>query len=348
MSRHSASIRISAWGAASSLASTARQTGFFLRAGRKSVGLSPFIDQWGEQIPLAYNPTLPAEMTGFKRMVELGTQALRSAWPPPEQALPRRPRIALALPETFAAVPGSAELNDNGVHFLRAFQSSLPTQLRTEPIAAFPLGRAAGVKAVDQAASWIDSGEADAVLAGGVDSYYDWSRLESLLGQDRLLTDDNLDGFFPGEGAAFALLCPGSGPSVARIAGIGTGIESAPIVSGSNSRADGFTAALRQAVGELKLFQRRCDFWFSDLTHEQYGLKEFQILITRFADVFGRQTHLQTPLRELGNIGAATIPMFLALSCESWLRGYSPDRFAVCLAASDTGLRGALLLEGME
>ena len=69
-----------------------------------------------------------------------------------------------------------------------------------------------------------------------------------------------------------------------------------------------------------------------------------QHVIGRFGDVFGTATELETPLKELGDAGAASLPLLAALGAEAWRLGFAADRTAVLACGSDDGARGALLL----
>jgi len=51
---------------------------------------------------------------------------------------------------------------------------------------------------------------------------------------------------------------------------------------------------------------------------------------------------LETPARELGEVGAATLPLYAVLALEGWQRGYAADTQALCFASSLHGLCGAL------
>src|SRR3569833_2400769 len=111
------------------------------------------------------------------------------------------------------------------------------------------------------------------------------------------------------------------------------------------SKAVGITNAMNAASALLRSSFVQSRYWLIDLTHEMYGIKEFQTVIARFGDIMGTNSVIDTPLREIGNMGAATLPLFAALACESWAQGYAPDRVCVASAGSDNGLRGVLVLE---
>ena len=124
---------------------------------------------------------------------------------------------------------------------------------------------------------------------------------------------------------------------------VGLAREPHPIGSETPSQARGLSAALEAALWPLREVGRRTNFWLLDNTHEAYATQELQNIIARFGDVLGLQSELQMPSRDLGDIGAATIPMFLTLGAEAWRRGYANDAVAIAAASSDQGARGAVL-----
>ena len=330
------------WSVISALGSTAAQTGFFLRAGANNVRLTPFIDEWGERVQMCCVTSLSQTLTGIERMLSLATRALTPLY---EQLRPGA-RIALALPERFASEPLMNSLNEEGQMFAKRFSLEISAVAKGVQVDYFPAGRAGGTVALERAIDWLMRRETKFAIAGGVDSFYEWRMLEALQKQDRLLTQDNLDGFIPGEGAGFFALSRDY-PSSARIVAFGSGVEPKSVLSNDASLAKGITQAMNAAIQPLREAGRRSTYWVVDLTHETYGIKEFQTVITRFGDVLGAPTRLETPLREFGNVGAATLPIFVALACEAWTRKYAADQFCVVLAGSDNGLRGALLLEAV-
>lgn len=343
------------WGAVSALGMNASQTALMLRAGQNQVRESPFIDVWGERVRMSFAPTLPQDLAGEGRLLQLADCALRQAVVPVKRLLARgRVRAALALPERLADPRKPKRLSAAGYRLLDRIESLLHRDFPKLDVVAFPAGHAAGASALEQAMRWLAEERLDGVIVGGVDSYYDWDALEPLSGDDLIITPDNIDGLVPGEGAAFGVLvCRAAlgladAHPVARVAGVGTGTEPNLADAESACLAEGFTTALDRAASPLRAAGRRSSFWWTDLTHESYRLKEFQIVIARFGDILGVDTALRTPARELGDLGAATLPMFWALSAEAWRAGYASDSIAVCLAGSRGGERGATVLEAIE
>ncbi len=328
-------IGLGSWGAVTALGRTARRTALFLRAGKSHLTEVPFIDVFGERTAMALAPGLPLDLNGPERLAALAIPALLEALDPWHQCKRQAPiRTALCLPDD-ADAPRIKSTIESAI-------GSRGLQLVIESVFE---GRAAGAHAIKMASDWLINGDASVVIVGGVDSQYDGLALARLASDRRLIGPETVEGFIPGEAAAFLVLAAAGATAspTATLEALGIGSEPAPLHSEEATSAVGLTQALSDAVGPLRAARRRTNAWLTDLTHEPYKIREFQIVIARFGDVLGTETALAMPLRELGDVGAATLPLLTALAAESWHAGYAADDTAVCLAGSDGRQRGALL-----
>jgi 3-oxoacyl-[acyl-carrier-protein] synthase I len=182
------------------------------------------------------------------------------------------------------------------------------------------------------------------VIWGGVDTLHDWEVLQALEKEDRLLTAENVDGVRPGEAAAFVVLGPPHAEGDVAVLGVGLGREPCPVGSQQPCMSDGLSHALEAAVEPLRGAQARSNCWLLDTTHEAYGTHEVQNIIARFGDVMGQDTDLQMPFKELGDVGAASMPLLAVLGAQAWRFGHARDDTAVITASSEHGARGAMLL----
>ena len=334
---------VAAGEAITSLGETAAETSLFLRAGIENVGASDFIDAQGQRVQLCACPALPPDLPGPARLLALAAHAIRAlqARLPADADACESPAMVLCLPERMAAGGDGLALNEAGSAFVASLRAHLPRNWRDVRIEALPCGRAAGAAAMQRALQLLDAHEV--VLWGGVDTLLDWAVLEALERDQRLMSADNIDAVRPGEAAAFlALVRPGGGQASVLAAGGGReprilGAE-APCVSA------GFTEALDVAVAPLRAAGRRCRSWLLDATHEASATREVQNVIGRFGDVIGVDSELRMPLKELGDVGAAAMPLLAVLALQAWRQGVARDRCALVTGSSDAGLRGALLL----
>ena len=329
-----------AWETVSSLGENAAETALLLRAGINNVGPSRFVDATGQRMMLCRAPAVPPDLDGGARVAVLAQLALDRLVG--MSAAPIRPVLLLALPERYATGPLSAQLSAEGESCLEALRARLPNALQGIDIEAFPFGRASGAVALRRALALVETDRC--VIWGGVDTLHDWAVLEALDQGDRLLTAENVDGVRPGEGAAFVRLGPADTPGAMHILGVGTGREPNPIGAEEPCHSEGLSAALEAAVEPLRAAQRRSNYWLLDNSHEAYATQELQNVIARFGDVLGLQAELQTPLQELGDVGAAAMPLLVVLCAEAWRLGFATDDTAVITGCSESGARGALLL----
>jgi hypothetical protein len=329
-----------AWEAVTSLGESAAETALMLRAGLNNVAPSRFIDAKGQRVMMCWAPAVQPDILGIERAAALSHLALARL----EEAIEfsRPATLLLALPERYASHETNFKLETEGLKFLKVLRAGLPQSLESIDIEVFPFGRAAGVLALPRALELVDEGKV--VIWGGVDTFYDWTMLEALERANRLLNVDNVDGVRPGEGAAFIVLGPADAPDAIRLLGFGTGREPNPVGSEESCRSAGLTAALESALAPLRAASVRTNCWLLDNSHEAYATHELQNVIARFGDVLGLSGELQMPLQELGDVGAAAMPLLAVLGAEAWRLGYANDDLAIVTGCSQGGVRGALLL----
>ncbi|WP_250475598.1 hypothetical protein [Caballeronia sp. GAFFF1] len=344
LSAQAALARCVAWDAVTSLGESAAETLLLLRAGLCNVTESRFVDAAGKRVMLCRAPTVPPEIAGVERIEMLGHDALdglcmrlRDAGRDVRDAIKgRRPALlCLCLSAHFAG--------DEVIRRLRECFGAVFSGIELE---VFPFGRAAGAPALARAVQRLDEGRL--VIWGGVDSLHDWRVLDALERSHRLLTDDNIDGVRPGEAAAFVALEAARGRTDVGVYGIGAGREPYPVGTEATSRAAGLNGALDRALRALRAAGERSNAWLLDASHEDYATHELQNVIPRLADVLGLRAGLNMPLKELGDPGAAAMPLLAVLAAEGWRLGIAEDDTAVLTGCSDDGARGAVLLGATE
>jgi hypothetical protein len=331
--------------AATCLGETLSETSLLLRAGISGVGLVDLIDADGRRVMACASPALPVDLGATERMVALASHVLGRVPPgagADALATRRPPILLLCLPERFAEPARPFELNAPGRDFLAKFTAALPAGWASADIETFPLGRAAGATAMARAMQLAES-RRDMVW-GGVDSLLDWPSLEPLVRQDRLMTMENVDGLRPGEAAAFSRITAAA-RGQAWVAGLGLGREPHPGGHGGICLSEGFSQALTGATAPLRSAGERCGLWLMDTSHERHATRELQQVLARFGDVLGTPADVRMPFKELGDVGAASLPLLAALALAAWEQGTAGDDIALLAAGSEDGARGALLLE---
>ena len=329
-------------GARTPLGLEACQTGFLFRAGFATmeptdVGLE------GGEITACRQTVLAEDRFGVERAVALATPALDEALGALGTSEPLRAKLILSLDRRRE---GDAEaLADQLFARCRARLASCKLML-------IHGGEAGPCHALPAALSSLAAGEIDVVLLGGVHSDIDPLAIATLAEEGRLYDHDNLDSVIPGESAAFVALAAaatarrlGIQPR-AWLCGLGAGIEPArrdnDLVTGP---ARAFTAALRQASAPLEERDLRAGWLLTTMGLEAWNLPEWQALHVRASNVLGPPHRYDSPAQRIGTVGGAAAPLFITLVAEGFARGYAPSPLALLLLASDSGERGALVLQ---
>jgi 3-oxoacyl-[acyl-carrier-protein] synthase I len=328
------------WQAVTSLGESVEETAVLLRAGSCNLEDTRFVDVQGRSIRMCVAPAIDPALSGVQRFLSLAGLAL-------ERLASRRSdeaavaHLVLVLPRDLADADARSSVESIRT-LVSTLQSQLPQPFWGAAITALPYGSAGGALAMQRALELVRHGEA--VLWGGIDSWHHWDRLEPLLSADRLITDDNVDGIRPGEAAAFVLMRAAQPGDAIACTGLGLGREPHPRGLTGACHSDGLTRALEAALAPLRAAGRGCAQWYLDTSHEAHSTHELQNVIARFGSFIGARAEMHTPLKELGDVGAASMPLLAALAAQAWRDELTNDNDSVITGCSDDGARGALLL----
>jgi 3-oxoacyl-[acyl-carrier-protein] synthase-1 len=203
---------------------------------------------------------------------------------------------------------------------------------------------------MEEAVLRIRMGQSKFCLVGGADSYQDGNTLAWLDGTGRLKSNRNRDGLIPGEAAAALLLesrrqAEARGEKIlARIEGLGRGLEKNPRESGRPSGGTGLVQALRAAMGNAEN-PLEVEWVAGDLNGESYRAREWGLSQVMLLEHFRRLKHIWHPADSLGDVGAASGAVLVSLAARAWDKEYAPAEKCLIFAGSDDGSRGALLLQ---
>ena len=209
-------------------------------------------------------------------------------------------------------------------------------------------GRAAGIDIIDFAFRYLNDQSNKFILVGGSDSYMDYSRIDPLAQEDRLLSESNMDGFAPGEAASFLLLTPH--PDLAfkhngHIVALnppGIADEVGHLHSEDPYRGEGLDQAFKQA---LKIqIQPDIHSIYSSMNGESHWAKEYGVAFTRNKQNFLETVKTEHPADILGDLGSATGSMLIALAADD-LYNNNTARSHLVYSSSDAAKRGAIVLE---
>ena len=320
------------------------QVAMGVRAGRMDPRPCSFRDKRGQIIGSCRVGGLPLDVVGHDRLLGLAAPALREAWPVDfASSLP----MVLALPET-GRPDDDSRYGPAFIDALRA-KSRCPIDLQRSTVVRG--GHAGFVMALEVAANMLHKAglgqTPPAVVVGGVDSYHHEGVLQWLDGDHRLHAMGTENGMLPSEGAGFAILVrPGTklqgatseDRPLGRIAAIRTGREESALQGRPN-----LAETLTQIVQDLAARGGPLPWVLTDLNGERNRNKEWAQVALRGA--LAENAIQLTPAQMLGDTGAATGALLLAIVCTYFTTGAAPATTAAVVLQSEGPERGAFLLE---
>lgn len=313
-----------------------------LRAGVSAVRSLPWLDfESGEPLRGA-KVDLPQWWEGVGKLADLLAPAI-------DECL----QVAEVPPTEIPILLGVAERSrparfaDLETDLLATVQAKLGVLQHSES-RLYPQGQTGCANALVQAHRLIRQGKARCCVVAGVDSYLQQGALDAYVGQRRLMTPSNSNGFFPGEAGCAVLVSEAGNLAVdeLRILGFGVGRETATISDTEPLCAEGLTRAVRQALASADIAMTSIPRRLTDISGEQYMFKE--ALFTMMRTNVGPHPvtpALEHPIEYLGHIGAAILPCLLAWAWHGQQQRYfEPDPLLIHVG-SDEGYRAALVVQ---
>lgn len=225
-----------------------------------------------------------------------------------------------------------------------AFFERLQQHLGLEPhpaSACWPLGRAAAFHALAAAIEHLERTPGGVAIVGGLDSGLDLRLLGLLDHEDRVLGEGVMDGFAPGEAAAFLALTrdPARAP-LATVHAPGLAEEPGHRYSDEPYLGAGLDAAVGAALeGDPATVERV----YTSFNGESFSAKEWGVASMRHGERFAEELDVQHPAECFGDTGGATAAVQLALAAISAGAEGAP-RCTLVWSSSDGPARGAALV----
>ena len=271
------------------------------------------------------------------RMLRLGAVALNECL----KSLPQgeaAPGLALSLPETDTTRALDGQL------FLQRFAQQAARGFDGTRSDASHRGRAGGLAAVGQAAEIVRTGRARFMLAGGIDTYRDLYVLGTLDMEQRVKSAANLDGFIPGEGAAFVLLGQADGVAVpiAAVSPVAQASENGHLYSEQPYRGEGLATAIQQLV-QSGAAPGPIQEVYSSMNGENHWAKEWGVAFIRSSSAFLPGHGMHHPADCFGDTGAACAALMVGLAALGIKQGYRRSP-ALVYGSSDRAQRAAVLV----
>lgn len=276
------------------------------------------------------------------RLLQLGSPALREAvgWLSAYDT----------IPPVIVGIGDRAQIHDLSAEvFLENLMRQSRVRLDIAQSEVVFLGRTAGLHAIKHGCRLLLEGYRGPIIAGGIDSYFDYSSLVDLDFDSRVLNDMNLDGFLPGEGAGFVLLykstlMPNEMQSLCTIAATSNGFQSIQLDSPKPANDRGISETLSSLFQTISHDLLPCKTVFANLNGENIGAKEWGIAFHRNQEYFSEDFHLIHPAECIGETGAAMGPIMVGLAIRGMMRGYHSAPILI-ECSSDDGECVALYLK---
>jgi 3-oxoacyl-[acyl-carrier-protein] synthase I len=298
-----------------------------------------FMDSTGEWI-MAHQVTLQEKERGLARLARMAATVIDEAMTDVRRT--EWPAIPLLLCVAEQERPGRQEGLDD--RLLDQIQDLLGMRFAARS-AVVAQGRVGVAVALAQARTLMQAESAARVLVVAVDSLLNWSTLMHYDRADRLLRQDNSNGFMPGEGAGALLVGDPTGRAELVCTGVGLGREVAHIDSEEPLRADGLAMAIRAALAEAGQALHDFDYRIADLSGEQYYFKEASLALSRTLHERKEEFDLWHPAECTGEGGALAGAAILALADSACRKAYGKGRNILAHMSNDAGQRAALTIQ---
>jgi 3-oxoacyl-[acyl-carrier-protein] synthase I len=300
-----------------------------LRAGIDAFEELDYPDSNGMPLKGARIDAIAPAKRGRDRLVALAQLVIELIAADAAAALPWS-QMPIILCTRQREVPG-ARLNGI-LSGLRLPDGSMLAQRRTAHIGA---SQPSAFVALRQAQQMLAEGQEPACLVLALDSLIDPRTLAWLDGHMRLKTSSVTDGLLPGEAACLAVVSrKPMTPHFLVVRGLGLGTETATAVNEEPFRADGLTAALRNALSDGRTEMHEIAFRLSDVAGESYAFEE--LVLAQLRNM--RKTRPEQPLWHaadcIGDTGAAAGLIQFAWAEQAFHRGYAPGDLAALHGSS--------------
>jgi 3-oxoacyl-[acyl-carrier-protein] synthase-1 len=327
-------LAILASGMVTSVGLSAPATCAAIRCGLDNNQETRFMDQSGEWISAAMVP-LEQPWRGLAKLKHMVVSAIRECLSVLDADIPTT-MIPLFLCVAEENRPGRLQGLD--AQFLNAVQDELGVTFHPQS-AIIAEGRIGPVQAIRQMTA---QQQARYCIVAGVDSFLTAGTLRAYEERMRLLTEQNSNGFIPGEAGAAVLV--GQRDSGLMIRGIGFGKEAAHIESEEPLRADGLVKVINEALADAKLDNGDIDLKIFDANGEQYIFKEAALAKIRIFREPKKEFDIWHPAECTGEVGAATVPIMLGVTLAASIKKYTPGNRILCHLGNDDGRRAAMII----
>jgi 3-oxoacyl-[acyl-carrier-protein] synthase-1 len=276
-----------------------------------------------------------------RRLLRLATSPLREALASGAPGVPLP--LFLGLPEERSERVPPAQL----IHHIAA---QVGVTLDEKNSQAFPRGRAAALVALEAACAHLAKGRAEHAIVGGLDTYCDPALLDQLEREGRILGEQVMDGFVPGEGAAFLVLTArrswrtSGGTKKVQVLGVGRAEDAGHRYSDKPAKGEGLWSAMERLLKGLASQPQPIATVYAGFNGESFAAKEWGVARLRHGDRFAQKERIEHPADCYGDVGAATGALLAALAGTALAKEIRTGP-ALVFASSDREDRACALLD---
>lgn len=340
-------IKIVSYGVRTPVGTSAIKTAANIRAGIDRISIyEDLLDEQYEPVKLGLAEYIHTQHTITERLEKLCLPAIKDALKILESAH-SKPDV---LPVYIGYPVERPGLDENIQSVLARLIQNTFADFKPV-IKFFSYGHAAGAYTIRAAEQYFEEYNNGLCLIGGVDSYLDHQTIK-WLERERLMHCTNQKGFIPGESAGFILT--GTPDSIEKyglssfseISSYGVSEEPAHILSGQACCGNGFTEAIKGALNGMPE-EITVDQIYGTLNGHPWFDNEFGLSFPRILEFLSNPDHLKFPSEHWGDIGAASIPVFITLIAESIRKNYAKGPFSLICSSSMDSSRGAVLIHSL-
>jgi len=208
-------------------------------------------------------------------------------------------------------------------------------------------GRSGILEALQVAFSYFLDTDVDAILIGGVDSFQRPELLDGLIEEGRIAYEGVYDGFTPGDGAGFILLCRSKSGAMSNahyrvsLRTPGLAQEGGHLYSDQPYLGEGLARAVSEAL--MGFTGAKIKRIYSTMNGERFWAKELGVSVSRNQQHFSETYRIEHPADCYGDLGAASGAVLIVLAVEHLLQQKQHMSHLVC-CSSDNAYRSAVVL----
>lgn len=338
-----ARLAVLATGARTALGADLAGSAAAARAGVCQFAAHPYmVDACGFPMMVARDPFLEPGADRTSRMAQLAVSAALDCLDRASVERPGRPAIllTLALPDAQAAPAGF-----DAEPLVHQVCGRLQQHADVAGVQYHCLGHAGGAQALGACAEVLAQRGDLLALVLGVDSWLDVETLEWLDDEELLRTDRRPFGFLPGEAAAAVLLGAVEGSGSAGMIVEGCALATEPESPPHQPRLGlALTQAARAAWAACSGRVAFAEALYADLNGQSARADEVGYTTVRMRDRLAPAHALHVPAECFGDVGAATVPLMVALAGERARAARGDEASALLLSQSARGARAAVVL----